>query len=457
MTARDDARQAGAAAEKILAAAEKSILIAMVPIAAKALAGTITPLKAKRDAYRAALGYFRAASSRLGMLYLGIVKDITGEGGKLPDAPGQVSAAILHASRDAALAFGAVMAATGVPDWKKPRDPYRHMVSWAVNRSGGPGTKAAQTLVAAMKVRGLTGYVTPKGHRQPLAAYAERAVRTATARLARSPVTSEIAARREALLAVHAKAVSAAVESAVSLAGARGAVAAFRTDVRVTSTSPSENVAKRWRREAAQSAASAWLASLGGNPAVLAAVSDLTMAGMAEGEADAMAVAAQDQGHGSLNISAAQAAAAGRLQGDYHVSQQARESAAGLAGTVVNAVARALAASGEDSSEDETAGAMRSAASTAAGRWTDWALWGAFGAGAVSLWKRAASALGGLFTSVDVYWTNDSSPCVLCQENANGSPYAPEDVPPYPGHNRCRCSLESNARLPLSWLAAFLS
>jgi hypothetical protein len=457
---KDRAAQAGEDAARILAAAEKSILAAMIPIAQKAIAGTITPLQARKDHRVATLGYLSAASARLGKLYLAAVKDITGEGGKLPDAPGQVSAAILHASRDAAHAFGAVMKAADVPGWHAPRETsgYHKIAFRARARAGATGAGAADAAVKAITARGLTGYVTPRGQRQKLTAYAGRAVRLAVTRLARSPVTAQIAARREALLAVHVQAVSAAVDSAVARLDARGAVARFRGDTRVTSTASPE-VAKRWRKEAAQAAAAGWLGSIAAypDPGLIAAVSSLVVAGMAEGEADALAVAAQDQGHGSLDTGAAHEAAVARLRDDYGTGRQVREAVAGLAAAVTAAAARALAASDDKSTEDETAEVMRTGASAAAGRWTDYALWSAFGAGAADLWKRAASALGNLFTSTEVNWIDSASACIVCQQNAAGSPYAPEDVPPYPAHAHCHCELESEARLPFSWLAAFLS
>jgi hypothetical protein len=182
---------------------------------------------------------------------------------------------------------------------------------------------------------------------------------------------------------------------------------------------------------------------------------------MAEGEADAMAAAAYQQHLGAFDTDAAFTAALATLQGDYGVTRQAQEATAGLIAAAAAGAARALAGQPDDSSEDADAEAVRGAVSSgfgALGRAVDYVLWGAFGAGAVGLWKRAASAIGGLFSqSVLVDWLDTASACILCQGNAAGSPYAPEDVPPFPAHGSCRCDLSSEAQLPLSWLAPFLS
>jgi hypothetical protein len=456
--AKVNARQAGADAARILAHAERSILAAMSLAASKVTAKTQTPQMAARNVRMATTAALGAASTRLAVVYGQAAKNATGQAGTLPDAPGQVSAAILRAQQDAGIAFRAVLAAAGAEGSRvpPPSSPYRRITDKA-KRGNKTAPQAAAAALAAIRARGLTGYVSPGGRRQTLAGYGERAVRTATARLARNPVMSQIAARREALLAVHVQAVSAALGTAMARLDTESAVTRFRSDTRVTSTATPE-VAKRWRKEAAQAAASSVLGNLGSDPSLLAAISDLITAGLAEGEADAMAVAAQDQGLGSLDIAAAVAAAVARLAGDSTAGQRVRDAASGLAGAVAAAVARVLAGSGQDSTEDEVAEAMRSAASAASGRWTDWALWGAFGAGAVSLWRRAASAFSGAFSqSVLIDWDTDSSPCALCSDNASGSPYAPEDVPSYPGHGNCRCSLSTEASLPSSWLNAFLS
>ena len=462
---RDHAARAGADAAAILAAAEHAILAAMASAVSAAIRGTIPPALARRKVRIATAAALGAASSRLLAAYDRTVKGITGETGPLPDAPGQVAAAILRAQHDADVAFGAVLAAAGAESSRMPppSSPYRRIADKA-QRGTGPGLPAARAALAAITARGLTGYVSPKGRRQPLAAYAQRAVRTATTALAKAPFTSEITARREQLLAAHVTAVTAAWNAAVKGLDASAPAAAFLADSRTSSTAPNAAVAKRWRQEAASSAAQGWIAGIyqsGGYAGLVAAMENVVRDGMAEGEADAMAAAAFQQKLGTFDTDAAFASALATLQGDYGVTRQAQEMTAGLIAAAAADAARALAK--EDGSEEEAAGAVRGAVSGssvgAVGRWVEAALWGAFGAGGIALWKRAASALGGLFSSgVElISWDTDSSPCALCSDNAADGPYAPEDVPPYLAHPNCRCSLSSVGNLPASWLASFLS
>ena len=329
-------------------------------------------------------------------------------------------------------------------------------------RGTGAGLPAARLALAAISERGLTGYVSPKGRRWPLAAYAERAVRTATARLAKAPFTSQIAARREALLAKHVTAVSTAWDEAARGLDAPAAVAAFRRDSRVTSTTPDAAVAKRWRQEAAASAVQGWMASVyqsAGYSALAAALADTVRDGMAEGEADAMTAAASQQELGPLDTGAAFTVALATLQGDYGVTRQAQEAVAGLVSGAAAAAARALAGQPDGSSEDEAADALRAGASGMLGRAVDYLLWAAFGAGAMALWKQAASAAGNLSASrgVMISWIAGASSCQVCQQNDAGSPYAPEDLPSFPAHANCACSLESDTPVPLSFLAPFLN
>ena len=463
---RDHARAAGTEAAQILTGAERAIFAAMASAAARVATGSLAAQMATRKVRVSTAAELGAASSRLRAVYGRAAKQATGEAGPLPDAPSQVAAAILHAQHDAGVAFGAVLAAMGAEGSRMPppSSPYRRIVNRA-QRGTGAGLPAARLALAAISERGLTGYVSPKGRRWPLAAYAERAVRTSVARLAKAPFTSEIAARREALLARHTAAIGAAWNGAVRDLDPSIPAAAFRRDSRVTSQAPDATVAKRWRTEAASGAVAGWLAGIyqsGGYGALLAALGNVVRDGMAEGEADAMAAAAYQQHLGAFDTDAAFTAALATLAGDYGVTRQAQEAAAGLIAAASAGVARALAGQPDDAGEDEDAEAVRGAVSGggfgALGRAVDYALWGAFGTGAIGLWKRAASALGGMFSpTVLVTWEDTASACLLCQQNAAGSPYAPEDVPPFPAHGSCRCDLSSEAQLPLSFLAPFLS
>lgn len=455
----DHAKHAGEEAQRITAAAERTILAAMSASVVKVAAGTLTPQQARRKVRVTTSTALGAASARLQAVYSTAVRQVTGETGPLPDAPGQVGAAILRAQQDADVAFGAVLAATGADGSRTPppSSPYRKITDKAQR-----GNNPAGLAIAAITARGLTGYVSQRGRRWPLAAYAERAVRVATVKLAKAPFTSEITARREALLQGHLVAVATAWGHAAANLDPADVVTAFRGDSRATSSAPDAAVARRWRTEAASSAAAGWIAgvySAGGYAGLVAALGNTVRDGMAEGEADAMAAAAWHQNLGPFNTDAAFAAALATLAGDYAVTRQAQEAAQGLIAGAALDVARALAR--EDGSEEEAAEAVRGALTggSAVGRWVEKALWGAFGAGGIALWQRAASALGGLFASrlEMISWDTDSSPCVICSDNAADGPYLPADVPPYLAHPNCRCSLSSTGNLPLSWLASFLS
>ena len=230
----------------------------------------------------------------------------------------------------------------------------------------------------------------------------------------------------------------------------------------MTSTTPDAAVAKRWQQEAAASAVQGWMASVyqsAGYSALAAALADTVRDGMAEGEADAMTAAASQQELGRLDTGAAFTVALATLQGDYGVTRQAQEAVAGLVSGAAAAAARALAGQPDGSSEDEAADALRAGASGMLGRAVDYLLWAAFGAGAMALWKQAASAAGNLSASrgVMISWIAGASSCQVCQQNDAGSPYAPEDLPSFPAHANCACSLESDTPVPLSFLAPFLN
>lgn len=456
----EQAADAGQRAAAVLAAAEHAIVTAMASAASKTAAGTLTPLLAAKQVRVATAAALGTASARLHVIHGRAAAEVTGrEDAVLPAAPGQVAAAVLHAQQDAGTAFRAVLAAiTGGGNGTQmppPSSPYRRITVRAVSQAGGPGQHAAQLVLNQVSARGLTGYVTPAGRRQPLAAYAQRVTRAAVARLARMPATGEIEARREQLLAVHSAAVTAAWRHAAAGLDTAGMLARYRSDIRVTSTAADEKTARRWRQEAARAAADAWIAPLANGPGydALAAVFEALAAdGLAEGEADALAVAAARQRAAGFSIPAAYESARGRVD-EGTVRQRARDAATGLLSGVARSVAHLVARTGGDPEQGE----IEDTAGKAAERAADYSLWAAFGAGALGLWQRAASALGGMFgagTLVD--WLDSASACPLCTQNAAGSPYAPRDVPPYPAHGRCRCVLDSSARVPFSWLASFL-
>ena len=463
----DIAARAGSDAAAILAAAEHAVLAAMASAGTLAIRGTIGPQLAKRKVSLAAAVELGRASAALGKVYSRAAEEAAGKPVPLPDAPDQVARAILTARQDADTAFGAVLAAAlgsgngvRIPP---PSSPWRRIVDRAA-RQGAPG-KAAAAALGAVQARGLTGYVSHSGRRQPLAAYAQRVVRVSAARLAAHPVTGTIRQRREHLTAIHVAAVTRAWKVTAAGLDTGSAVTAFRADSRLASSAPDAAVARRWRQEAASSAAAGMTAGVyrsGGYTALTAALEDAVRAGMAEGEAGALAYAAERQHAGNLDMDAAAASALASLQGDYGVTRRAQEAAAAVIGGAAADVARALVNTA-DGSEKEARDAVQEALSgarNAASRWADFTVWAALGAGAVALYQRATSALGGLvrgvFTPVVlVTWEAQPSACVICQQNAAGSPYAPVDVPAYPAHGACRCNLWTDSSLPMSLLAQF--
>lgn len=244
---------------------------------------------------------------------------------------------------------------------------------------------------------------------------------------------------------------------------ARSAVTAYRGDSRVTSAALNPSVAKRWQREAALAASLGLVSAIYRSrkyAELVAAVEQAIRDGIAEGEADVMAYAAAAQRLGPFSAGRAFAAALDRLQGDYGPARDAQEAAERMIKGAAADVARALADADVERSLDEVAAYVDTFLTGdevgAVARWTEQALWSAFGAGQVALYRQAAPRMtAGIGLLVE--WETDSDPCATCAANRDGGPYAPEDVPPYPGHpNHCRCWLSTDARFPVSMLAPFL-
>ncbi len=458
MTARDDAARAGKAASAALGDAQEAILAAMTREAALAVRGTVTPQQARRRLADDTAVELGRASAALRGVYARTARDVTGKDGPLPDAPAQVATAVLRAQQDAETAFGAVLAAALGPGngvrTPPPSSPYRAIADKA-GRQRTPG-KAAAAALDAIGQRGLTGWVSYEGRRVPLAAYGQRVVRAATLHLARLPVLSEVTARRDALLAAHERSLTVAWHSDTGALSPAAAVAAFRADPRLRAAGE-PSVARRWRQEAAAAAATAWLAGER-FPATTGALEGIARDGMAEGESDAMAFAAQQQRVAGFSAAAAYAATRERLAGDMAVTRQAQDARERLAAAAAAVTARALAGARDDAGEGEAEEEVRSALRDPAtvSRWADWALWAALGAGALRLYQRAAA---GQFTGqgIALEWWASASACPQCEKNASGSPYAPADLPPYPQHHACRCIITAASSLPLSLLAPFLA
>jgi hypothetical protein len=55
-----------------------------------------------------------------------------------------------------------------------------------------------------------------------------------------------------------------------------------------------------------------------------------------------------------------------------------------------------------------------------------------------------------------IAWVTDGNPCQLCIDNESNGPYAPQDVPAFPGHPNCKCDLTTADNIPSSFFAAYL-
>jgi len=264
--------------------------------------------------------------------------------------------------------------------------------------------------------------------------------------------------RREKLLARHLKAVLAAWDACMADLDPRVLVRRFRAVM--DHTAEAVDTDRQWWKDAATTAAIGWLKGLyrtEGYPALVAAIEAAIRDGMAEGEADALALAASRQGRTGFRITKAFKAAYDRLDGDPGIGHQAADTIAAIAAGAASDAGRALAAqAGDGGSEDDMTSAVDDTLTGENARapwsWTDWAVWAAIGAGATALFRLAGIG------SIAWYDVGDSRECQACMDNAAGSPYAAGSVPQFPAHIRCRCSLDAADSSPLSaFLAAYLS
>lgn len=276
--------------------------------------------------------------------------------------------------------------------------------------------------------------------------------------------------RRERLLRKHLKAVLAAWNACMAGLDPRDMVRQFRSVMNLAAEAVTADPQKQWWKDAATTAAIAWLLKLKrteGYPALVAAVEDAIRSGMAEGEADALALAASRQGKTGFSIAKAFRAAYDRLAGDGQVSQQAADAVTAIVNGAAGDVGRTLAAqAGDGGSEDQMTSAVGDTVTgndvrsvkTILGD----AIWAAAGAAALGLFTMLSSSsagvgsVGGDNTVVLVDWMSEPGACVICQENTANGPYLPQDVPPYLAHPNCRCWLASNAGLPAWMLSSFL-
>jgi ADP-ribose pyrophosphatase YjhB (NUDIX family) len=285
--------------------------------------------------------------------------------------------------------------------------------------------------------------------------------------------------RRTKLLAKHERAVLAAWNDLAGTLSPRTLVRQFRegTGQVVKLAGPD----RPWWKDRGRDAALAWLLTLQqkkGWAALVAALGTAIADGMAEGEADSLAVAADRQGVKDFSLAAAFAAAAQALQGDPEVSQQAQDTAQGILEGVATALSVTLADGAEKGASEAAMAAAVTSAVTGPGvapvkyGLAD-ALWSAAGSGLTRLIGRltgrspAPSPGSGAAPSPPpeepeagpamINWVCEGgSPCATCQDNQGGSPYAPDDVPQYLAHDHCMCALYLASNVPSSFFYASL-
>jgi hypothetical protein len=276
--------------------------------------------------------------------------------------------------------------------------------------------------------------------------------------------------RRERLLRKHLKAVTAAWNACLADLDPRDMVRQFRQVMDITAEAADPQ--KAWWKDAATTAALGWLRGLyrtDGYAALVAALEDAIRSGMAEGEADALALAASRQGRAGFAIAKAFRSAYDRLAGDDEVSRQAGGAVAKIVAGAAADTGRVLAAqAGDGGSEDDMTDAVDDTVTGKQPRavdiGTDWHLYAAILAGAVALWQRLAGTGSGTGAGnagspvpsgpdtpppgppagpILLSWitAGDARVCVVCSGYEDNSPYTPEQVPDYP-HPRCRCSVD---------------
>lgn len=275
-------------------------------------------------------------------------------------------------------------------------------------------------------------------------------------------------ARRERLLRKHLRSVLAAWKACTADLDPRDVVRAFRRDAYITAEAAVKDPQKRWWQDTGIATALAWLRNVyhrAGYGDLVAALADAIRAGMAEGEADALALAAARQGKAGFQIDRAFKAAYARLATGHSIDQQATDATTRVIDGTAGDIGRRLAAlAGEDAGEDEMTSGADDVLGTgnAPGVTVQDLLWGAFAGAALALFAQASSpqpgtAPGEAPQPVMVNWVTESgNPCKICLDIEAGSPYLPQDVPPLPQHPRCQCEVYAASGMPDSYFAAYL-
>lgn len=262
--------------------------------------------------------------------------------------------------------------------------------------------------------------------------------------------------RRDALLAKHLAAIMDAWRTCVASLNARKLISRYRAAVYLPreAADPHKDF---WTTEAT-AVALGWLRGIynsRGYDALIAAIEDAIRAGMAEGEAGALALAADRAGKTGIDIAAAFKAAYGRMAKDSQVPQKAADALVKMIDSAGNDLARALASQTADGGSygDMLDQAMDTSGGTsvrAVKTWADWAIWGAIGAGVMKLFGLAG------VTTASWISAGDGRVCVACSDNEANSPYLLGDVPAFPDHPNERCSLDTTESIPAAFFSAFL-
>jgi hypothetical protein len=268
--------------------------------------------------------------------------------------------------------------------------------------------------------------------------------------------------RRARLQRKHERAIRAAWDACIKDLDPADVARWFRRDTYQAAETVTRDPTKKWWQDVAITTALAWLRAVyhaDGFEALVTALADAIRAGMAEGEAGALALAASRQGQAGFSIAKAFKAAYGRLATDHTITQRAAAAAAGLIDATAGDVGRRLASqAGDGASQDDMAAGVSDVMNggQSVDRGSDTALWAGIGLGALALYQAIGTAAGGGQAADVAYllWQSagDGRVCVQCQDNEDNSPYTLANAPEMPAHPRCRCSWDYTGNVPSALL-----
>jgi hypothetical protein len=180
---------------------------------------------------------------------------------------------------------------------------------------------------------------------------------------------------------------------------------------------------------------------------LLTAIQDAVRAGHAEGQAGAIAIAAHDLGHDTIDWDTAyQDAYTALTDADDTTVTQSATVAGAIAAGAAGVVAHALVG-GATGTDVRAAATGQDRGSRAVRVFVDTAVGAALAAGAD--WVYSTLGVG------QVLWVTagDGRVCANCQGNEDSSPYDRDAAPEVPAHPNCRCQLVPNG--PIARLTQF--